>query len=508
MYECDCEDCKIQLSANSKKTQFQSVFNAVEKALKHLHQKGGYKPSELLKVPEYKAIIEETAKVFDEVIKDNAVPEEMSQKLKNDAFIFSGLKTHAQLMEATTMLLDDKGKVRNFEQFAHDFNKINKNYNQNYLEAEWQFAISSSQSAANWAKIDETGRYNLQYRTANDDRVRDNHRVLHDITLPQDDPFWLSYYPPNGWRCRCRAVEVLKSKYEVSDSQKAQELGEKATTQIGANGKNKLEIFRFNPGAEQKLFPPRHPYNKVKGADEVKKELEKNTIEKELKTPKDLSNHFENFAKEYPEFFVRGFKEIKITRQRNVNGFTDMNGTIALKPDITDLCISAVNTIKQGKPTSFEQEKALSTLHHEIWHNANKPGNMRMTPAQTKVMELANEFVSRKTLPQFLEKLGGKLQNEELTKNRNNTGYNTMVVNYDKLIEWTKADEKKVLNSVKTTLVENKYTEQKNGLVNAIIENSQYKVSNNTISALIEYAQKYDNKTFEKLLEKNSGLRK
>lgn len=296
MYECDCEDCKIQLSANGKKTQFQSVFNAVEKALKHLHQKGGYKPSELLKVPEYKAIIEETAKVFDEVIKDNVVPEEMSQKLKNDAFIFSGLKTHAQLMEATTMLLDDKGKVRNFEQFAHDFNKINKNYNQNYLEAEWQFAISSSQSAANWAKIDETGRYNLQYRTANDDRVRDNHRVLHDITLPQDDPFWLSYYPPNGWRCRCRAVEVLKSKYEVSDSQKAQELGEKATTQIDKNGKNKLEIFRFNPGAEQKLFPPKHPYNKVKGAEDIKKALEKEVKETQYKNAsmRQLEEMYEN----------------------------------------------------------------------------------------------------------------------------------------------------------------------------------------------------------------------
>lgn len=297
MYECDCEDCKIQLSANGKKTQFQSVFNAVEKALKHLHQKGGYDPSELLKVPEYKAIIEETAKVFDEVIKDNVVPEEMSQKLKNDAFIFSGLKTHAQLMEATTMLLDDKGKVRNFEQFAHDFNKINKNYNQNYLEAEWQFAISSSQSAANWAKIDETGRYNLQYRTANDDRVRDNHRVLHDITLPQDDPFWLSYYPPNGWRCRCRAVEVLKSKYEVSDSQKAQELGEKATTQIGANGKNKLEIFRFNPGAEQKLFPPKHPYNKVKGADEVKKTLKNDTSQYDDDLFKSFGQNAEEYAK-------------------------------------------------------------------------------------------------------------------------------------------------------------------------------------------------------------------
>ena len=265
--------------------------------MKYLHKNGRYESSDLLKVSEYKALIDETTKVFDKTIQNNIVPEPMAQKLKNDAFIFSGLKTHAQLLEASTLLMDKEGKVRSFEQFAQDFNKINQNYNQHYLEAEWQFAISSSQSAANWAKIDETGRYNLQYRTANDDRVRDNHRVLHDITLPQDDPFWVSYYPPNGWRCRCTVVEVLKSKYEVSDPQKALEQGEKATTQIGANGKNKLEIFRFNPGAEQKLFPPKHPYNKVKGAEEVKKELEKDTSQYD----NDLFKSFRQDAKEYAQ---------------------------------------------------------------------------------------------------------------------------------------------------------------------------------------------------------------
>lgn len=266
--------------------------------MKYLHKNGRYESSDLLKVSEYKALIDETTKVFDETIQNNIVPEPMAQKLKNDAFIFSGLKTHAQLLEASTLLMDKEGKVRSFEQFAQDFNKINQNYNQHYLEAEWQFAISSSQSAANWAKINPEGRYNLQYRTANDDRVRDNHRVLHDITLPQDDPFWVSYYPPNGWRCRCTVVEVLKSKYEVSDPQKALEQGEKATTQIGANGKNKLEIFRFNTGAEQKLFPPKHPYNKVKGAEEVKKVLQNDTSQYDDA----IFKSFRQDAKEYAQY--------------------------------------------------------------------------------------------------------------------------------------------------------------------------------------------------------------
>jgi len=66
--------------------------------------------------------------------------------------------------------------------------------------------------------------------------------------------------PPNGWNCRCTTVEVLASDYSKSDSSKAIAAGEKATTQIGKNGKNKAEMFRFNPGKEKKIFPPKNAY--------------------------------------------------------------------------------------------------------------------------------------------------------------------------------------------------------------------------------------------------------
>ncbi|QDP85206.1 phage head morphogenesis protein [Chryseobacterium sp. SNU WT5] len=426
----------------------------------------------------------------------------MLEKLQNDTFIFSGLRTHAQLLEASSFLMED-GKVRSFDAFAKDFNQVNSRYNQDYLQAEHQFAVSSSQSAANWAAIDQDGRYNLQYRTANDDRVRADHAALQDITLPSDDSFWMSYYPPNGWRCRCTAVEVRKTKFEVSDSVKANEAGDRATTKIGADGKNRSEIFRFNPGAQQKVFPPKHPYNKLKGADEVKKIID----DQPLKTVKDLKNHFEGFAKDNKELFARGFKEIKITRSKKLNGFTDMNGMIALTSQITELSIGGINNIKSGKPTTLDQERALSTLHHEIWHNANKPGNMYSTKDQTKTMELANEFVARKTLPEFMKKLGGKLENEELQNHRSNTAYNKMVVNYDLLIKWSESDPKKVVSDVKTTLVEDKYTEQMRGLVAAVKNNSKYDIKDSVIESLIKYAKIYDNEKFVELLKANTKLR-
>ncbi len=90
--------------------------------------------------------------------------------------------------------------------------------------------------------------------------MREDHAALAGTTLPKTDPFWDSYYPPNGWRCRCVAVEVLARNNKRSDSKEAIEKGEKATTQINKAGANKLAMFRFNPGKQQKLFPPKNSY--------------------------------------------------------------------------------------------------------------------------------------------------------------------------------------------------------------------------------------------------------
>jgi hypothetical protein len=49
---------------SDKKPIFKKVLNAAEKAFKKLHELGTYKPEDLAKVKEYKALINETANVF------------------------------------------------------------------------------------------------------------------------------------------------------------------------------------------------------------------------------------------------------------------------------------------------------------------------------------------------------------------------------------------------------------------------------------------------------------
>lgn len=289
LYECGCAKCKaerqINLAAGDKNPLFKNVLNAAKNAFKHLFSSGGYKPEDLNQ-PAYKKLIDETYKVFQKTITDNDMPDIMRRALEEDVFLFGGLRTHAQLTEAWSLIKDNRRKT--FDELSKELDDLNDTYNKNYLQAEYNFATGSAQMAAKWANLDDSERYLLQYRTAMDDRVRDSHATLAGTTLPKNDPFWKEYYPPNGWNCRCTVVEVLKDDYPESDSDEAIAKGEASTQQIGKDGKNRLEIFRFNPGMEMKVMPPSHPYNKVKGANEVK-EIAEETVKADSQSFKDLS---------------------------------------------------------------------------------------------------------------------------------------------------------------------------------------------------------------------------
>lgn len=255
---------------------------------------------------------------------DNMPEQETLRRLKSDVFVFSACKIHIELKEVSTMLTGEDGKIKPWQKFKDQVMSVHKKYNENYLQSEYIFATSSAEMAARWQQFEKEGdRYNLQYRTAQDDRVRDSHAAMAGITLPVDDPFWNSYFPPNGWRCRCTVVQVSKGKYKESNPEEALKKAEVATTDIDSKGRNRGEMFRYNPGKQQVIFPPNHPYYKIKQgiasvitsmADDhseavvATKRSELKIWAKENLTGRKISHSFENI--QYPvSFSVTGIKE-------------------------------------------------------------------------------------------------------------------------------------------------------------------------------------------------------
>lgn len=262
MAPCTCSVClakekEIKIDTSKLREIFRSV-------MEWLHAAGAFRTRDL-KLPILRQLISETAAIFNDAIDTEikTVPpsDVLVQSLKQSGYVFSGFKAFNMAKQAELLLVDENGEIKPFNRFLNDIKTLDETYNERYLYTEYKFAVASAQMADKWKQFERDGdRFDLQYRTANDERVRDTHAELHNVTLPFDSPFWDKYFPPNGWGCRCTVVQVRKGKYPLSNLADAMKKGDEATS-----GKFQ-KMFRFNPGKSKQLFPSHNPYTPSKCA--------------------------------------------------------------------------------------------------------------------------------------------------------------------------------------------------------------------------------------------------
>lgn len=174
---------------------------------------------------------------------------EMIGKLTRDAWHFSAAKNYQQLRDMT-LALNDKGKLRDWASFQDEVAKTNAKYNVTWLRTEYDSAVAASQMASRWVQFGQNKRTMpmLQYQTVGDSNVRDEHQRLDGIVKHIDDSFWNTYYPPNGWRCRCDVQQLPGQRTETDTTRR-----ELPTVP---------DLFRTNVGKTGLMFPAGHPYYK------------------------------------------------------------------------------------------------------------------------------------------------------------------------------------------------------------------------------------------------------
>lgn len=216
------------------------------------------------------------------------------------------------------------------------------------------------------------------------------------------------------------------------------------------------------------------------------------------------------------KWFENGDLQLMEETNPGNNGSTWMDGRTYLTKDRLGYVKVALGKIGSKRSADITDDEAdgMATFWHEITHNRNKRGNMVLTDTQRKYMELANEFVARKTLPEFYKTLGCKeTPHPQYITNRNSTGYNRMVNNYDFVIQRLGLDADKVLAAVRKNLYNEVYSDQQTGLRQGLIDGgikradgSKVKISE--LNKILKYCKDTGQGTLENWLKSNGFIAK
>ncbi len=172
---------------------------------------------------------------------------EMITRLTRDVWQFSAAKNYQQLRDMTLALRNEEGKLREWDDYVKAVEETGVKYNKTWMRTEYNSSVAGATSAARWVEFqrDADSIPNLKYQTVGDDHVRASHQVLDGIIRPIDDEFWDTHYPPNGWGCRCEALQSPRGQGRITENLPASPVP---------------SMFQTNFAKTGIIFPKNHPY--------------------------------------------------------------------------------------------------------------------------------------------------------------------------------------------------------------------------------------------------------
>jgi hypothetical protein len=398
---------------------------------------------------------------------------DLQNKLLKNVDTFAAYKAYHCTQMIKRQVADGDGVVRTKKEIEENANKVLKIFNR-WQSAEYNTAVARTRTGKQFSIFNEPDNLNtyknIRWIPSRSVKQRDVHKPFYNLVLPKDDPFWQSNQPGNLWNCKCDWEQTSDSVSTVVPKSNIQSKG------LEGNPATTGEIFTNNSSYISKCTDVQKQQiegwlKKYNSSQEIpKNNLPKKELPKEKQTPVTTPEELNSFMKELVKdtnWFENGFKKIGVTHDRTLNGSTDRRGHILLSPNILKHCIDGLNNIKNGINTTFDQEVAFGTLWHEITHNRHKgkfdsagsPGSITR-----EYMELANEFVARKTLPEFYKALGAEMNYPQLMEDREACGYNDSVIKYQNQIKINNLDLSTVLSEVQYFLFNNHYRKQYDGL--------------------------------------------
>lgn len=136
----------------------------------------------------------------------------LQEAARSKAFTAAGIASLHALEDLLALLqraMEEGWTLREFQQEApavlerHGYTGLTPYQTDNIFRTNMQVAFQAGRYRQMTRPDVLRARPYWQYDAVNDRRTRPTHRALDGKVFRADDPFWDTWYPPNGFRCRC-----------------------------------------------------------------------------------------------------------------------------------------------------------------------------------------------------------------------------------------------------------------------------------------------------------------
>ncbi len=132
-----------------------------------------------------------------------------TRQLATTVSFLSGIEQVETVIKSLNKTLAEGGTFNDFQKLVEENEIVLSKY---YLKNVFRTNIQTAYGHGRWQQQqkNKAKRPYLMYSAIDDTRVRPSHLALNRIIRHIDDPFWLLYYPPWGFMCRCTVIALTE----------------------------------------------------------------------------------------------------------------------------------------------------------------------------------------------------------------------------------------------------------------------------------------------------------
>jgi SPP1 gp7 family putative phage head morphogenesis protein len=132
-----------------------------------------------------------------------------TRQLATTVSFLSGIEQIETVIKSLNKTLAEGGTFNDFQKLIQENEIV---LSKHYLKNVFRTNIQTAYGHGRWQQQqkNKATRPYLMYSAIDDTRVRPSHLALNRIIRHIDDPFWLLYYPPWGFMCRCTVIALTE----------------------------------------------------------------------------------------------------------------------------------------------------------------------------------------------------------------------------------------------------------------------------------------------------------